>query len=401
MLIERVRITNFRSVRDLEIELGKPQIIFEGKNDTGKSNIVHAIDLALRHFAAHLLNRPGPSPYRVSKWSDRWNGRPEAIFRVGASTVKVELTVRFAPAERVTAAKHEWLTISVEWLRNRDGQIGEQISFSLQQGTPGLSPEDKERLGELFAIAYRLVEAHRRPREENFNPSTNEPAEALPVWRGDNLKSLLFAFKNHPRPEVQARFDNFVRRCGDPAFPVGELTVGVSPGGRLFARTRLDGSVFDLEDRSDGIQQLVFLLALAVCHMGSIVAIEEPEAHLNEALQRTFWDKLREMQAPGGIEQVIVTSHSHVFELESDRIVVSRDEQGSTTAIHAPPVVEGPAEYESLRITREGTLQLTPELMNRLGVGKEGGLIYADTCNGSVRLLTSGAFAKETLGGGA
>lgn len=396
MLIERVHIEDFRSIKALTVELASPQVIFEGKNDTGKSNIVRAIDLCLRHVAAEWTKSAGN--YGFAKWPGRWGVRPEAIFRTGATAAKVEVTVRLSPRERVTEGKHERIKFNVRWQRQQP-PIPTLVSFELAPGTQGLSTADKENVGELLTWAYRLVDAHRKPEDENFNANTNEPAEALPVWRGNNIKQLLFAFKNHPRPEVQERFEEFARRCADPDFPVGELTVGVSPAGRLFARTRQNGTVFELEDRSDGIQQLVALLALSVCHTGSIVAIEEPEAHLNEALQRTFWDKLQQLQrTDSGLEQVIVTSHSHVFELQADRIVVSRNQEGFTTATHTEPVVQGPPEYESLKVTRDGTLHLSGVLRELLGIESDGGLIYADTRNGSVRLLTSGTFAKETLG---
>jgi putative ATP-dependent endonuclease of OLD family len=45
-MIDRIKIQNFRSIRDLEIKLGKMNA-FIGPNNAGKSNIMRALNLVL------------------------------------------------------------------------------------------------------------------------------------------------------------------------------------------------------------------------------------------------------------------------------------------------------------------------------------------------------------------
>lgn len=392
MQIKRIRIQDFRSIKTLDLPVDAPYLVLEGTNDTGKSNIMHAIDLALRHASLGFWGNP-PFPYPL--WPERFTGRQESIFRSGTTTTVVDLELAFSTNESARLRGVQHLGIEVTWKVDR-GLVSSSLAFRLNDSTRDLNG-DEPVLADLLFWSLRLVDAYRKPREEAINPSSNARPDALPFWQGDNLKSLLYSFKNHSIPEVQANFDELTRRCKDPDFPVGELFVGVVGGGnRLFARTRQNGLVLDLEDRSDGVQQLVFLLALSVCHTGSIVAIEEPEAHLNVDLQKKFWSKLKELVGHG-IDQVFVTSHSPVFELESSRVVVSRGEDGFTKAEHAPKVALAPHDYDALQVRRDGSLELPPLLRERLGVTGEGGTLFADSTNGVVRLLTPGAWTKETL----
>jgi energy-coupling factor transporter ATP-binding protein EcfA2 len=402
MQIKRVRIQDFRSIKSLDLAIDSPYLVLEGKNDTGKSNIVHAINLALRHASAASWPRGENSPYAFSEWPDRFAGRQTTIFRQGTSVAQVALDLSLSEDERAHVHSVSSLNVTVTWRIDARNLVTYEVLLSLPPSEPNLNPLEMQRLSWMLFWALRLVDAHRKPRDENYNPSSNEAADALPIWRGDNLKSLLFSFKNHIVPGVQENFERLIEKCKDPDFPVGDLTVGVSGGNRLFARTRHAGMILDLEDRSDGVQQLIFLLALSVCHTGSIVAIEEPEAHLNVDLQKKFWSKLKEMVGHG-IDQVFVTSHSPVFELESSRVVVSRGEDGFTKATPAPKVLPAPHNYDHLQVRRDGSVELPAAIRERLGVEGEGGTLFVDTGpshEGILRLLTPEAWTKETEEGG-
>src|SRR5262249_17745711 len=143
-------------------------------------------------------------------------------------------------------------------------------------------------------------------------------------WSGDNLKRLLFAFKNHPDLEIQDRFNFLLRVLSEPSpgggLNIGALNVAVQAGGNLRGRTRVNGGEMDLESRGTGAQQFVTLLALATCNRGRILAVEEPELNLSVVNQRALWSKLGQFATEGRfLDQIFVTSHSSVFEDDAER----------------------------------------------------------------------------------
>ena len=79
----------------------------------------------------------------------------------------------------------------------------------------------------------------------------------------------------------------------------------------LTYRTR-DGSSLDLTSAGRGMQQTLLLLAFLELNPGSVVLLDEPDAHLEILRQRQAFEMLSEAAAEHGT-QVIVASHSEVI----------------------------------------------------------------------------------------
>ncbi|HEX8818381.1 MAG TPA: AAA family ATPase, partial [Archangium sp.] len=63
MRVAWLEIENFRSIKQLLLKgLDKPHVVIEGPNDVGKSNILHALDLAFSTLPILLREAAGRGP---------------------------------------------------------------------------------------------------------------------------------------------------------------------------------------------------------------------------------------------------------------------------------------------------------------------------------------------------
>ncbi len=354
MRVAWLEIQNFRSIKWLRLEgLDKPQVVLEGPNDVGKSNILHAMDLVfsalpsrLRMGAALDKPIPGEPPIRP-----HWVKSMAELFRHGEDSFTINIGLRFASEDGTRGWKPDPTQVvefGLRWRRDNADPVLEKssIPFLKATGLPivsvGSASQESKQMLEAIAVAlapaFRLVSTERAPRRETIHLNRDVPLENLVRWQGQNLKQMLFLYKNSPEVEIQERFEQLREAVRDPELEVGIMNVSVSPDETINVRTRYQGVERDLQERGSGIQQLLTLLTLSLCHRGKILAIEEPEMNLSEPNQRRLWKKLREFSAPGGpLDQVFVTSHSRVFEEEAERIIVTRNAELGTQTKWAEP----------------------------------------------------------------
>lgn len=404
MRVAWLEIENFRSIKKLRLEgLDKPHVVIEGPNDVGKSNILHALDLAFSTLPSVLrmparLNQAIPGePSASPNWITDWQN----LFRHGESTFSISLGIRFDAHDGTrgwTPDPHEIVGYHLRWVREGN-QVDKELTLSpVQQPWP---PEVLAAMAWALAPAFRLVTTKRNPGNESLRLNRNAPWESQVRWEGYNLKQLLFLYKNSPDLEVQERFEQLRAALRDRELGIGIVNVSVQPDEKINVRTRQEGSELDLEERGSGIQQLLTLLALALCHRGKILAIEEPEMNLSEPNQRILWKKLREFTgSTGPLEQVFVTSHSRVFEEEADRVIVSRDAQAGTQARWAEPApARKQADEEVLPVTRGRSVTLPAEVLKQLGI-QEGKHVYLVPSAHGYQLLGPQGYADHLRGDG-
>ena len=396
MRVAWLEIENFRSINKLRLEgLDKPQVVIEGPNDVGKSNILHALDLAFSTLPALLRQVAGLGqaiPGEPSQYPD-WIKDVRSLFRYGEDAFSISLGIRFEARDGVrgwTPSADKVLEYKLRWTLEGDSFTPK---LSLPPVYPVWSREVLEGMAWSLAPAFRLVTTGREPGRENLQ-FRNMPWESQARWYGSNLKQLLFLYKNSPDLEVQERFEQLRETVRDPELGIGIVNVSVQTDQRINVRTRQNGLELDLEERGTGIQQLLTLLALALCHRGRILAIEEPEMNLSEPNQRLLWKKLREFtRETGPMDQVFVTSHSRVFEEEAERVIVSRDTQVGTQARWAEPApAKMQAEEESLPVTRGGGVTLSPDILKQLGI-QEGKHVYLVPTRHGYQLLGPQGYA--------
>lgn len=349
---------------------------------------------------------PGEPPIRP-----HWVKDMAELFRHGEDSFTIEIGLRFDSEDGTRGWKPDPTQVvdfGLRWRRDEHDPILEKSSIPfLKAPTPprilgGSLPQASKQMLEAIAIAlapaFRLVSTERAPRRETIHLNRDVPLENLVRWHGQNLKQMLFFYKNSPEVEIQERFEQLREAVRDPDLEIGIMNVSVSPDETINVRTRYQGVESDLEARGSGIQQLLTLLTLSLCHRGKILAIEEPEMNLSEPNQRRLWKKLREFTSPGGpLEQVFVTSHSRVFEEEAERIIVTRDADIGTKAQWAEPApAKENAEHEALLVTRGGGVTLPKEMLSRLGI-EEGKHLYLVSRDHGYQLLGPQGYADLVL----
>lgn len=398
MRVSWLEISNFRSIKYLRLEgLDKPQVVIEGPNDVGKSNILHALDLILRGLPGKLrqqagIQKPIPGePY----YHPLWLKNPQGLFREGQSQFGISIGMRFEPEDGTadwTPVADQIVTYHLRWSLAHESLAEPTLLL------PEHLREDRKTLAamaKVLASAFRLVTTERAPQRENLRFNRDAPWENLVRWEGHNLKQMLFFYKNSPDLEIQERFEQLRTAVRDPELGIGMINVSVSPNETLNVRTRLEGVEMDLDERGSGIQQLLTLLTLSLCHRGKILAIEEPEMNLSEPNQRLLWKKLREFSGKGGpLDQVFVTSHSRVFEEEAERLIVTRTLESGTQAKWAAP---GPPkhapEHEMLPVTRGGGVTMPSAMLEHLGI-QEGKHLYLVSTKQGYKLLGPQGYAN-------
>lgn len=384
MRITHFSIRRFRSVESLDCQVGDRRfVVIEGENDAGKSNVVEALHLAFRALPERLRQAAGlPSslPGTPADWPRNWQPvQANASFRYAATSFEVDVHLAFSDRDVLPDGKpvpFKSAKFGLAWKRRGEQEFPEialsQANFDdAKQGTP--DP------GQLAAAAqilvpepYRLVGPGRLEwgTFRQFGRQSDWAKESR--WEGVELASLLFRYKNHPSLEVQQRFEVLRKLLEESPLPIGQLNVALAEQDVLRVRTRQNGAELDIDSRSSGIQQYAMLLALALCHQGRILAIEEPELNLSRTNQRHLWRALRSVVTDRGtLDQIFVTSHSGLFEDEADRFIAVRVD-GATKLNPAPLRPSSSEEAESLKVERDGVVHLPEAAQQRLNVtGKE------------------------------
>lgn len=93
-----------------------------------------------------------------------------------------------------------------------------------------------------------------------------------------------------------------------------ELLVPQTPGGQIVAEYLRPGSArpLDIMGAGSGFHQVLLLLACLYTRPGSVLLIDEPDAHLHVFLQDTIFSEIRKVAAKSGA-QVILATHSEVI----------------------------------------------------------------------------------------
>ena len=356
-MIKRVRIKNYRSLGDIDVEL-VPLTVLVGPNASGKSNFVDALkfigDALNSRLEAAIVNRRGFS--QLSRYlakvltleflMEMRYGRED--YPPGTYVVELETD------EENTAGFHirreyckvntgdgiaEYETYRGKWVTGPKLR-GEYVRRSFLSELP--DPQDGLALNSLrsFKPFYFGVEPLQDIRiytlalDKLRTPQPLIKGQAFSET-GDNLASVLredFPAGSEARISLLNAFSLIVDGAID--FRVQDagsrlvIEVGhLQPGGKVH--------YFDAAVESDGTLRILGLLAaLYQKRRPSLTIIEEPELHLHPGAMGVLVDVLREASLRG---QVLVTTQSAdlMNELESDELRVVEKINGVT---HIGPV---------------------------------------------------------------
>lgn len=335
MHLSRIRIVNFRNFSELDVELAK-NVVVVGENRVGKSNLLYALRL--------LFDPTLPDSARHLSQSDFWDGlqEPTADDRI---IVSVEIK-EFEEDLDVLALLTDY--------RLDDDPETSRLTYEFRPG-PALEHEPASDDDYEF-ICYggeserkRFGHELRRRISMELMPALRNAEADLATWRRSPMRPLIeSAFRGVDREDLEeikdaieaatARLGNFetVEKLADnlriqsaamsgPKQDIMPLLgFAATDVTRLYRNIRLliDDGRRSINDASLGSANIIFLTlkALELKRLmienrrdHTILAIEEPEAHLHPHLQRSVYRHLFEII--GGDEEnnslsIFLSTHS-------------------------------------------------------------------------------------------
>lgn len=292
-MIREIRIRGFKRYADARFPL-PGQVVLAGPNNTGKTTVLQAVAswaYALRRWrqAAPSVER-GPEGYRLAPvsrlafpvaplrgfdqlWKDRvYRGVIEIAVRHDDWMVTMEFhadsteEVHVRPAADAGPALLDGLRLPVIFARPVSGLVAAEPEYRQAKVDQLLA---HGRAGE--ALRNTLVEARRNPA----------------AW--------------------EALVESVRRLFGYTLLPPD--TDG--PDVLVDYRESDAGPALDIADAGSGFHQVVVLLALLYARPGSVLLLDEPDAHLHFLLQDGIWRELRRVAAAQR-SQLICATHSEV-----------------------------------------------------------------------------------------
>ena len=329
-MLTKLVCRNFKCFGEVEIELGET-VVFIGPNNSGKTTALQA--LALWEIG-------------LKRWNEHRRKRPQAERRRGITVNRRDLISVPVPNARLL-----WRNLRVRDVQRIDGKQQPQ-NVRMDIILEGVTAGKKWKCGLEFDYAnqesfycrpLRLSEAEGKVLEQmpvpeeaaNFNVAFLPPMSglasnetrldpgAINVRVGEGrtaevLRNLCYQILQEPgkwETICQQIKDLFGVELDDPNYipERGEIEMSY--------RDESDTSL-DLSSSGRGLQQTLLLLAYIAAHPGSVLLLDEPDAHLEILRQRQIYQTLTKL-AREHDSQIIAASHSEVILNEAaDRDIV-------------------------------------------------------------------------------
>ncbi len=336
-MLTKLTTRNFKRFDSVEIELGNP-VVFIGPNNSGKTTALQALalwDIGLKRWqekrGARVTpwKRPGvtinrrdliavPVPEANLLWRDL---HVRDVRRIGGrqqtQNVRVEIIVDGASAETAWTCGFEFDYANDESLYCRPLRLANDRNAERMAVPKGALDINVAFLPPMSGLADR--EFAKQTGEISFLIGQGRTAEVLrnlclEIYLDDSGNYVEGGHERWRR--VRERIAGlFGVQLDDPQYIAerGEIVMTYREG---------SGVRLDLSSSGRGLQQTLLLLAHLALHPGSVLLLDEPDAHLEILRQRQIYQILSEAALENG-SQIVAASHSEVVLNEAaDRDVV-------------------------------------------------------------------------------
>ncbi|MDE0232322.1 MAG: DUF2813 domain-containing protein [bacterium] len=346
MRITRVRIRNFRGIRDLEIELGKVTVLI-GENNSGKTSVLDALKLCLRdlsprrRFVFDGLDFHLPDGHSEPTSADRieievmFSDRPDEEW-------DDELVGRLNRARILQVdddgRNHVRLRVTCEY-DSDSREFSHQPSFVDLQGAPlsRAGPRAltvlQEEIRYYYLTALRDAGRHFDAKGPFWRPFLQDSQLSLEKKAEIEAKlhevNELVVSSHSSFEQVQ---DGLRRVQSVVPLATGEAVSIEAVPGRMFdmlakAQVQLGtttGAKIPLHRHGEGTQSLAVLMLFsafleAQAEGAAVLALEEPEAHLHPSAIRALWALVS-----GFTGQKLISTHSGELLAETDILHICR-----------------------------------------------------------------------------
>jgi energy-coupling factor transporter ATP-binding protein EcfA2 len=292
-MIEQITLQRFKRFEKETFDL-RGHVILAGPNNCGKTTVLQAVAAwALGLKTWRLLNdlqRHGGSYTRAPLARQAFSAVPVRSYdllwqdRNYTGTVIVEARLK------------DGLVVPMEFIRDSTEQIYVRPSNKVEPG--GLRHLEIDMVYVATIGGLSVEEPVYQPDYIRTLLGRQRP--------GDVIRNLLLQASVGPGWE---KLTNAVRRL----FGV-EVLIPQTPGGQIICEYRKDvGSAsFDILSAGSGFQQVLLLLACLFTREGSVVLVDEPDAHLHVFLQDSIFAELNRAASETN-SQLVIATHSEVI----------------------------------------------------------------------------------------
>ena len=320
-MLTKLICRNFKNFENVEVELGNP-VVFIGPNNSGKTTALQALTLW---------------EIGLKRWNENRKGKKNPEKRPGVVINRLNLISVPVPEARllwrnlqVRDPKNIRIDIIVEGVTaNKTWQCGLEFDYANQESIycrPLRTSEDNGKVTSRMPIpdeAGNLSVAFLPPMSGLASNETRLDPGAINVRIGEGrtaevLRNLCY--------QVSENSETWERLCEQIHVLFGvylDKPNYVQERGEVAMNYRdKSGISLDLSSSGRGLQQTLLLLAYIAAHPGSVLLLDEPDAHLEILRQRQIYQVLTELAREHG-SQIIAASHSEVILNEAaDRDVV-------------------------------------------------------------------------------
>lgn len=326
-------VTNFRSITDAhKIPIGDSTVLI-GKNNEGKSNVLRALNIAMKALTAHSssgIQADDDDDGHTYFWRRDFPmalqsriSATESIFRLEFSLTEDEV--------------HEFRS---EIGSNLNGTLPIEIKFGKANQAKIHVPKRGRGGNTLSAKSNRIAKYIATRIQFNYIPAVRTEDEALSVVKemlseklseleeNEDYKNAIQKITELQKPILKSVSDSIKGSLKQFLPGIKSVSVRIPSTARRIAlrnQCRIeidDGSKTLLEYKGDGVKSLAALGLLKdkkKTEGASVIAIEEPESHLHPGAMHSLREVIDGLAKDN---QVVITTHCPLF---VDRNVVSRN----------------------------------------------------------------------------
>ena len=331
-MLTKLTIRNFKRFGEVEIELGSP-VVFIGPNNSGKTSAMQALalwDIGLKRWNEKrsgktatekrprvTINRRDlvsiPIPEANLLWRDLHVRDVRTVDgKQRTSNIRIDITV-----EGVTEDRHWKCGLEFDYA-NDESFFCRPLRLS-DCKTPDRMPVPDEAGSTRIAFLppmSGLAATETRLDEGAVNVRIGEGRTA------EVLRNLCFQVHQTQPEQWNILVEHILTLFGSRLDPPRYIT----ERGEIAMTYTEENVRLDLSSSGQGLQQTLLLLAYIYANPGSVLLLEEPDAHLEILRQRQIYGLLTDVARESG-SQIIAASHSEVLlnEVAGREVVISFD----------------------------------------------------------------------------
>ena len=319
-MLTKLVCRNFKNFGEVEIELGNP-VVFIGPNNSGKTTALQA--LALWEIG-------------LKRWNENRKGKTNPERRSGVAINRRDLIsvpvpsarllwrdLRVRDVERIGGKQRTQnvrIDIIVEGVTDgKDWQCGFEFDYANQESfycRPLRVPETDEKGTKRMPVpdeAGKLSVAFLPPMSGLASNETRLDEGAINVRIGEGRTAEVLRNLCYQVSENKKKWEDLCEKISDLFGVKLDKPDYIQERGEVAMNYQDESGIsLDISSSGRGLQQTLLLLAYIAAHPGSVLLLDEPDAHLEILRQRQIYQVLTDLAREHN-SQIVAASHSEVI----------------------------------------------------------------------------------------